>query len=231
MDCQQIKLKVSDVLDGHIVEAERKQVLAHMEHCPDCASRFGQQQGIRHALRNLPPRPVPADLAMNLRVAASREASHRRLSHQVGGWFQVQQQTLSLFFNNLMRPLAIPFAGGLCSAVLLFSMVMTNFRDIVVAHADDVPTILFTTASVTHSSLPFEFDAENVMLDVYVDGQGRVVDYSFPAGYGSLTSGTERRLLENALLFTQFAPATTFGQPTAGWVRLSFRRSHIDVKG
>jgi hypothetical protein len=35
----------------------------------------------------------------------------------------------------------------------------------------------------------------------------------------------------NMILFTSFSPATAFGQPTAGRVWVSFRRSHIVVKG
>jgi hypothetical protein len=70
-----------------------------------------------------------------------------------------------------------------------------------------------------------------VVLDIFVDEHGRVIDYSFPQGYGDLKTSALRRKMEHSLLFTQFTPATAFGQPTAGWVRISFRRSEIDVQG
>ena len=40
-----------------------------------------------------------------------------------------------------------------------------------------------------------------------------------------------RRNIESSLLFTKFTPATTFGQPMSGKIRLSFRNSSINVKG
>jgi hypothetical protein len=38
-------------------------------------------------------------------------------------------------------------------------------------------------------------------------------------------------MIGNSLLFTQFQPATTFGQPTSGWVRVTFRRTQLEVRG
>jgi len=40
-----------------------------------------------------------------------------------------------------------------------------------------------------------------------------------------------RHSIENSLLFTEFWPATNFGRPIAGTIRISFRSSHIDVRG
>ena len=40
-----------------------------------------------------------------------------------------------------------------------------------------------------------------------------------------------RREIENNLLFARFTPAMAFGQPKQGKLLVSFRRSHIDVKG
>jgi hypothetical protein len=40
-----------------------------------------------------------------------------------------------------------------------------------------------------------------------------------------------RRSLENALLFTQFTPGTMFGQPASARVRITLRRSEIEVRG
>jgi hypothetical protein len=41
-----------------------------------------------------------------------------------------------------------------------------------------------------------------------------------------------RRKLESTLLQTDFSPATSFGQPVTGWVKVKFSSSQmIDVKG
>ena len=79
---------------------------------------------IRQALRSIPRRTAPPQLNARLRVLASRERQ-RRLQRLT--WKQRWQTALDhfqLIAKNSMRPLALPFAGGLCSAVMLFSMVM-----------------------------------------------------------------------------------------------------------
>lgn len=230
MDCQQINSMLSPFADGHVVEAERRMVSAHLRSCPDCARRFEQLSAVRDSLRSLNPRQLPPRLAMSLRVIASKEAARRRRYEGLVGQIEHWTEHFLLHINNLMRPLAVPAAGGFLSAVLLFGAVMTNFQGIVRAHTDDVPTILFTGANVK-SSLDFTLTEGDVVVDVFVDEQGRVIDYSFPEGYTKLNTSSNRRNIENSLLFTRFEPATTFGKPTAGWVRVSLRKSEIDVKG
>jgi hypothetical protein len=58
-----------------------------------------------------------------------------------------------------------------------------------------------------------------------------MIDYTVLSGAGALANTTTRRRLEAALLFTEFTPATAFGQPMAGKLRLSLRNSRIDVRG
>lgn len=224
MDCQLLRDRLSDYLDGHIVEGERREAELHLSHCGDCGTQFRQLRQTKVAVASLPRIEMPSKLTTNLKVLASQAAERRRI-----GPFRWWAQKAALWSENLMRPLLGPAAGGLMAAVLLFTVVMVNFRDIVVAQANDVPTGLYTNASVKSTPLSYEFDEVN--LDVFVDEQGRVIDYSFPEGYGALKTSALRRKLEHSLLFTQFTPATAFGQPTAGWVRISFRRSEIDVKG
>lgn len=230
MDCTQVNAVLSMLADGHVTEAERLQVTLHLEACPQCARRYRQLQAIRAGMRAMPARRVPPMLAMSLRVIASREAARRRRYHGLMATCQAWGESLWYRLNDLMRPLALPAAGGLASAVLLFSMVMPNFQGLVRAHSDDVPTILFTGATVK-SSMDFSVSADEVTVAVFVDERGRVIDYAFPEGAVQLNTATTRRQLENSLLFTHFQPATSFGQPTAGWVRVSLRRSQIDVKG
>lgn len=230
MDCQDVNLILSAFVDGHVVETERWLVSAHLESCPDCALRHEQLIAVRGSLRSLPARRVPPMLALSLRISASREAARRRRFEGAIGRMKAWAEDFIIHANNMMRPLALPAAGGLASAVLFFSLMMTNFQGIIRAHPNDVPTVLATGATVK-SSLDFTLAANEIVLDVFVDEQGRVIDYSFPEGYGALNTSATRRMLENSLLFTRFEPATMFGQPTSGWVRVSLRRSEIDVQG
>jgi hypothetical protein len=181
---------------------------------------------LRSELRRLPANRPPEHLRTALHVVASKErqrvlARQSRLEHA--------SSRLRLCIDNLMRPLALPFAGGLVSALLLFSMLIPTFafrRGVV---GNDVPVALFTEPSIKAQMAfdGFDYDVDCV-IEVTVNEQGRMVDYSVPKG--SNLAPDLRRALENKLLFTEFTPATMFGQPTYGKVYLSFQRASIEIK-
>ena len=101
------------------------------------------------------------------------------------------------------------------------------------AHADgvlDVPTMLSTEGSLKAMG-GLSLGDQDVVVDVCVDGQGRMTDYAIVTGAGILAQKEVRRRLENTLLFSEFTPATSFGQPTSSRVRLWFHASQIEVKG
>ena len=77
---------------------------------------------------------------------------------------------------------------------------------------------------------PFSADSD-IVVDVDVDEQGRMIDYAVVAGANVLANREVRRRLENALVFSNFTPGTTFGQPIVSKVRLWFHSSRIEVKG
>jgi hypothetical protein len=72
---------------------------------------------------------------------------------------------------------------------------------------------------------PFGFIEDNVVIQVTLDEQGYVVDYTLPNN----VSTKLRNDIANMILFTKFEPATEFGMPIAAKLMVSFRR--IDVKG
>jgi hypothetical protein len=131
--------------------------------------------------------------------------------------------------HNLMRPLAIPAAGGLVSALVLFSILTPPLTIGVVSANNDIPTVLYTEASL--KSVPFVYGDDDIVVELTIDEQGNMVDYKLPTRSHLDESPDLRRLFESNLLFTKFTPATTFGQPMVGKVRISFRASRIDVKG
>jgi hypothetical protein len=139
-----------------------------------------------------------------------------------------------LWSQNLMRPLAIPTAGGFLSAVVLFCLLPIGMISpslaLSVATITDVPTALYTDATVKSIS-PVGFTDEDVVVELTIDDQGRILSYTIPDCPHSVKCPGLRRNIESSLLFTQFTPATTFGQPMSGKVRLSFRNSSINVKG
>jgi hypothetical protein len=179
---------------------------------------------LSRALRGLPRRNPPPNLAGSLRVIASRE--HRR---RVYGRGAALADRLHLFFNNLMRPLALPFAGGVFSTVALFSMCLIPMYPVRGSGAFDVPTGL-TTEVALDKTAPIAADTGDVIVDVTVDALGRMVDYKIVSG-NTARDESLRRSIEGTLLRTTFIPATALGQPVEGRMRLSLCTIHIDVKG
>ena len=232
MNCQQVQIRLSAFLDGFVAEEERYAVERHLARCAGCAAAHDSYNGLRMSLRSLPARAVTPELSWSLRAMASREASRRRRFAGMLGWLQERTELLRFRASLLLRPIAVPAAGGVFSAIFLFTMVMMHFRGIVIAQPNDVPTALSTNAELI-SSPSLNIDSDYVVVDVLVDEQGRLLDYRFPEGYGSLKSKDATQRLEQALRYSVFLPATSFGQPVQGWVRVyySTQRNEMDVKG
>jgi hypothetical protein len=230
MMCYGFDRRITGYLDGVLDSDERRDLLDHLAQCGECRN-YAQQLGrIRSQIRRVPVREVPENLAVKLRVMASQEASRRR-SGDTGSLMMTLAKRLNLWVENLMRPFALPLAGGLVSAVVLFSMLVPTMTVLRGDGLDDVPTILTTGASIK-DSLPLGDTGDGVVVDLVVDENGRMVSYSFVSGPPMLAYNPEiRRAIESKLLVTRFEPATFFGQPTSSRLRISFRRSTIEVKG
>jgi hypothetical protein len=175
------------------------------------------------ALASLRKRTPPAGLAGSLRVVASRE--RQRLMR--GSGIDLADR-VRLFAHNLMRPLALPFAGGLFSAVVLFSMWVIPTYPLRGSSTSDVP-LMWTTQAAVKQTGPVAATG-NVVVDVTVDDTGRMVDYHIVCG-NVANNEALRRSIEGFLIFTVFQPATALGQPVEGKIRLSLQSSQIDVKG
>lgn len=217
-----MRRELSPYIDGRLPEGQRLRLRAHVRECQACSLRLEQLRQVRGTVRVLPKMVPPAELQVALKVIASRERA-RKTDPVMSPWAR-----FLVHLNNSMRPLALPFAGGLVSAVMLFSIIAPAYPVINRMTTPDVATVLYTEASLK-SVAPFEFTGEDIIVDVTIDETGRVVDFELPQSPGQ--SPAMRQAIANSLLFAQFAPATTFGQPTTGRLRLSFRRSHIDVRG
>jgi hypothetical protein len=185
---------------------------------------------IGESLRSLSVKVPPAELRTSLLVIASRERQrrleHRNLAAILNAW----RENVQLFWDNAVLSLALPFAGGVFSTVVLFSMFVVPAYPLLSNSDTDVPTILNTPVAVK-SMAPFSVGDVDVVVDVTVDEQGRMLDYAIVAGASVMANPQMRRRLENALVFSNFTPATTFGQPMISKMRLWFHSSRIDVRG
>ena len=226
MSCEKVQKLISPFLDQKLAWEIRDDVSKHLADCRECATRSEQFLHWRRMLQHLPVAPPPASLRASLRVMASHERSRRLSRLNVRAWLQAWVDQTSLWVDNLMRPLALPFAGGVLSALVLFSMLMPTLGFRRSLH-NDVPTVLYTQATMELMA-PFGMNEDETLVELTIDERGQISDYSFP-------EGKRDQLLEsniaNLVLFSQFAPATWFGQPTSGKILVSFRRSRIVVRG
>ncbi|MGE5646774.1 MAG: anti-sigma factor family protein [Acidobacteriota bacterium] len=231
MNCRTVENSLSAHLDGALSQPEARGLMAHIDVCPDCESRLAQLARVQAALRKLPKSAPPERLTTALRVMASKERA-RVIARRRGAG--ILPDRIRLWADDLMRPLALPFAGGLISAMLLFGMLIPTFTMHRVS-GTDIPVALFTEPYVKAQAPFASFDNNDIDFDidveVTVDSTGRMVDYSLPKGSKIENYPGLRRALENKLLlFTEFAPATMFGQTTYGKVYVSFQRRSIDIK-
>jgi hypothetical protein len=225
MNCDKVRKTLVAFPDGTPDRTPLGPVAQHLAHCRDCSSYSQELDALHAELRSLPAVDPPARLIIQLQVLASRERmrqlSRRTLTALVHYWLA----EMRLFFDNLMRPFAIPLAGGLVSAVFLFTMLMPTLQFPHLTR-NDVPSGLFTQSEATLDALPpFGFSEDNVVVQVTLDERGSVVDYTLPNN----VSGKLRNDIANMILFAKFQPATAYGIPIAAKVLVSFRR--IDVKG
>lgn len=223
MNCRKVRTKLLAEFDQLTPDSERQAVAAHLRVCRSCSEEGAERERIRAAMRALPRMAPPAELAVQLRTLAARERQRRRES-----WIKGFATSARLAFDGLMRPLAVPLAGGICSALLLFALLVPSFAW--VPSEKDVPTGLSTEATVK-SMAPIGFSDGEAVVDVTIDDQGRMVDFDIVRDSGVEINQSFRRSVENALLFTVFTPRTAFGQPVGGKLRLTFRSSSVEVKG
>ena len=228
MSCENVQDLISPMLDRELEAGKREQLMAHIQSCRKCGAYFESMESVRTALRGVEQAAVPAELSAKLRVSASHARARQLARATFGKRLQSAYDRAQLVFDNLMRPVALPFAGGLSSAVILFGLLVPtlsfphNFADRALFTSPDgevaieapggiympeglagIPRIVPVNAAVP--------DDANV-VELTVDESGRVIDFS--VSHGSLTQD-----LQNIIMFSKFTPATFLGQPTSGKVK------------
>lgn len=227
VDCWRARRNLSAFVDGSLPPADRHDLAIHIRSCSRCAARYDALASARHAIKRLAVKTPPPALTTALRVIASQERL-RQQTRTSSLWSWLGLEAWALRARNLMEPLAIPLAGGVVSTLVLFSMLAPTYPIAVASSSiPDVPTVFHVDPTIK-SAAPFGLSDDEVVVEVVIDEEGRVVDYTLPA---VPANSSLRREIENNLLFVRFTPAMSFGQPTPGRLRLSFRRSQIDVKG
>jgi len=226
MSCRTVRDSLTDFLDQRLGADKRIRMARHLAHCRDCAMLVDQHARMRDAVRGLPVAAVPAQLQTRLLVMASRERSRWNAIKTWPLAWHSWIENARLLLDNLMRPLALPFAGGLISALLLFSVLVPTlgFRPIVL---NDVPLGLYTEATLV-SVVPLGAQDDDTVVELYINRRGQATDYSVQRGEVNPELQAD---LNHMMFSSRFTPATWFGQPTNGKVLVSFRRVHYVVRG
>jgi hypothetical protein len=213
----------SPYIDGRVSGAEMHAVTRHIEKCARCEWEYAAMQRTQQLLSGLGPKKAPADLALKLRVAISREASQKRRPRFEGIMVRLQ---------NELNAFMVPATAGLISAILFFGLLLGFFAlpAELRASSGDVPLTLYTGPQLEQSA--FGTSLGNVgddalVIEAYVDANGRVDDYRVLSQPEEAKSVLPE--LKNLLIFTTFRPALSMGRPTRGTAVLSF--SKISVKG
>jgi len=223
MSCDNVQERVSTFLDRNDPVAERENVLAHIRSCRDCSAYLETQLTMRTALRSLNPPPVPPELTLRLRVVASHERQRLLSRVSLSARLRALNSRVQLMFDNLMRPLAFPFAGGLVSSLMIFGLLVPSltfqhtFADqVLYTYADGEVVLLgpngaYMSASESENAPRIQRgdaaapETANV-VELTIDQSGRVTDWAVDRG--ELTQD-----LTNIIMFGQFSPATNLGVP------------------
>jgi len=204
------------LLDGKMTAGEEENALAHVRSCQACNAQLQSARNLRLDLRSMSRTPAPGGLIAQLRVLASHERERRLRRASFSSWFGYWAGRMRLRFDSLMRPVALPVAGGVISALLVAGVWVpaTPSKQSV----GDVPLPLWVYAGPSGKDVRSVRASCEVLLTI--DERGRVTDYI-------VTSGEMTPDLGDMILRSRFNPATVFGQPTPS--RLLYR--HISVIG
>jgi hypothetical protein len=188
-------------------------------------------QQLRKQLRGLPRLQPSEKQTLELRILASKERARAIRYRDWPSTFHHLWSRMALHSENLMKPVAVPAVGGLMAALVLFLLLAPVYPLRTVNAASlDVPTRLSTNASVK-TMASFTSVERPVTLLVQVNNEGRAVSYLIEEGEDAMQNDAMRRRIEQILLFTVFTPATNFGLPVNGQVRISVDRNVVLVQG
>jgi anti-sigma factor RsiW len=231
--CAEIQDCFSAYIDGAIGGREMLEISRHIEGfadsgvgvagCEACAGELAAWRLTQDAISTLGPAKAPADLALKLRVAISRE--HARQSARL-------LDRLGLAWDNAVRPLLVQLSAGLAGSMVLGSIVL--LLGVVAAPqpvlANDEPLGAITAphyrySTVSPGDIVTAHDA-TIVVEASVDTTGRVYDYTIVSGPQDRAVQTQ---IADQLLASVYEPASAFGVPIRGRVVVTF--AGISVHG
>jgi hypothetical protein len=182
-------------------------------HCGECREELNQMEEMGQALRLLPAAAPPKDLAFQIQLGISQE----RLRRQAPGWWWR--------IRSRWGDVAAPALSGIFAAIVMFGLFLPQMPITLGVRQNDTPLFVRTPARLRGTG-PMELvtRAEDLMVQVLVDRNGRVADYRIVDG---IYTPQDVRDLRNRLLFTQFDPARANGVPRPERLLLAFRSVRV----
>lgn len=221
MRCTDARLMMSLYLDNAVARHQRQTVEQHLRECGDCSKEYASLECTRQLVGSLGRKPAPRDLALRLRVA---------LSHEIAASKRPIWAKWAVRVEDMLNVFMVPATAGVVTAVVVFGLLIGLMVPAGVQASDDVPTLLYTPPELASAPFGLSMDsvnAESLVVEAFVDSQGRLQGYhviSGPQGVRDLPPD-----LKNMLIFTTFRPAKAFGRPTSSRAILSFAK--VQVKG
>jgi hypothetical protein len=216
--CRKYQSSFSAYLDGAVSGQQMHEIAGHLDGCEECAREFAALRAVQRSLSTIGPAKAPADLGLRLRLAISHEQAARKTS-----W----KDTLSLKWDNAIRPMLVQVSAGFASAVVLVGGIGLLLGMVAAPEpvmANDEPLGALTSPHYLYSSegSPSAIVTEHdslIVVEAYVNSQGRVYDYNIVSGP---SDQIVRHQVANQLLSSFFQPASAFGSPVRGRIMVTF---------
>ena len=188
------------------------QMDAHLDLCRECDRSLADISALRTGFRHLPVQSVPPLIATRLQVIASRERSRQLLRMDPGAWLRDKLSSAMMAFNHFLRPFAVPATGGLLASCFCFALIAHTLHLRPYLVGDDTPIGLFSDMTIDDVS-PFSYPGKDVTLQVTIDANGSVADYSM--AQGGRPTPEEFDQIGPFLLYSTFTPAMRSGEPVS----------------
>jgi hypothetical protein len=222
--CQKCQSSFSAYLDGAVSGKHMQQIARHLDTCASCTQEFAAMRTMQQSLATLGPAKAPADLGLKLRLAISHEQARRKSS-----WLD----SLALKWDNAIRPMLLQVSAGFAGAVILVGGIGLLLGMVAAPEpvmANDEPLGAMTAPHYLYSvdnprAIVTDHDSV-IVVEAYVNAQGRVYDYNIVSGPDD--PAVHSQVLDQ-LLMSVYEPASVFGAPVRGRVVLTF--SGISVHG
>ncbi len=182
MTCWSVHRRTTAYVDGRLRGPELVRVEAHLRRCSKCELRLQDLSSVRSSLRELSKPKSPHSLRTRLRVLASEE--RRLILEADGSRLRLLWHHWKFRMQELMRPLTIPATGGLCSALVLFGALAFTIGNTTRGLAYEVP-LIYSSNHIDANLVPIELRS-SIVLNMSLDGNGRITDYAFRNGSRSV---------------------------------------------